>query len=275
MNFNDTLLLLSSPVAPVRLLIVLALSSVRLFVVFYIFPPTADGILQGVVRNGIVLLFGSFVAYGQPLQDVESLSGSMMIVMVMKEAIIGLVLGFAASTVFWVAESAGTYIDDLTGYNNAQMTNPLRADSATPTSILLSQLASVAFWVLGGMTFLLAIVYESYNWWPIIAKTPIASNVIESFVLHQTDSLMQMVAKLATPIMFVLILIDIAIGLAGKSAQKLDLVNLSQPIKGAVTVFILALFVGIFVDQVKDQLVLKGLAEQLRAVATSMAAGKR
>jgi type III secretion protein T len=275
MNLNDILLLLSSPVAPVRLLIVLALSSVRLFVVFYIFPPTADGILQGVVRNGIVLLFGSFVAYGQPLRDIESLSGSMMIVMVMKEAIIGLVLGFAASTVFWVAESAGTYIDDLTGYNNAQMTNPLREDSATPTSILLSQLASVAFWVLGGMTFLLAIVYESYNWWPIIAKTPIASNVLESFVLHQTDSLMQMVAKLATPIMFVLILIDIAIGFAGKSAQKLDLANLSQPIKGAVTVFILALFVGIFVDQVKDQLVLKGLAEQLRAVAASMAAGKR
>lgn len=272
---NDILLLLSSPATnPVRLLMVLGLSSVRLFVVFYIFPPTADGILQGVVRNGIVLLFGTFVAYGQPLQDIASLSGTMMIVMVMKEAIIGLVLGFSASTVFWVAESAGTYIDDLTGYNNAQMTNPLREDSATPTSILLSQLASVAFWVLGGMTFLLAIVYESYNWWPIIAKTPVAANVIESFVLNQTDSLMQMIAKLATPIMFVLVLIDIAIGLAGKSAQKLDLANLSQPIKGAVTVFILALFVGIFVDQVKDQLVLKGLAEQLRAVATSMTVGK-
>jgi type III secretion protein T len=74
--------------------------------------------------------------------------------------------------------------------------------------------------------------------------------------------------------MFVLVLIDLAIGFAGKSAEKLDLVNLSQPVKGAVTVFILALFVGIFVDQVKDQLVLKGLADQLRAIATSMAAGK-
>jgi type III secretion protein T len=272
---NDIFNLLSSQATnPVGLLTLLGLSSVRLFVVFYIFPPTADGILQGVVRNGIVLLFSTFVAYGQPMQVMTSLSGTLLIVMALKEAVIGLVLGFAASTVFWVAESAGTYIDDLTGYNNAQMTNPLREDSATPTSILLSQVASVAFWVLGGMTFLLAVVYESYNWWPIISKAPIATNVIESFVLHQTDTLMQTVAKLATPIMFVLVLIDLAIGFAGKSAEKLDLVNLSQPVKGAVTVFILALFVGIFVDQVKDQLVLKGLADQLRAIATSMAAGK-
>lgn len=272
---NDILYLLSSPAAnPVRVLTVLGLSSVRLFVVFSIFPPTADGILQGVVRNGVVLIFSTFIAYGQPVQLIETMSGTLMALMAIKEAIIGLVLGFAASTVFWVAESAGTYIDDLTGYNNAQMTNPLRSDSATPTSVLLSQLASVAFWVLGGMTFLLAIVYESYNWWPIISKTPITTNVIETFVLHQTDTLMQMVAKLATPIMFVLVLVDVAIGFASRSAQKLDLVNLSQPVKGALTVFILALFVGIFIDQVKDQLVLKGLADQLRAIATSMAAGK-
>src|SRR6476469_3884209 len=120
---NQILLLFSSPATdPVRILILLGLSSVRLYVVFSIFPPTADGVLQGVVRNGIVLLFSSFVAYGQPVMVMESLSSTFMIVMALKEAIIGLVLGFAASTVFWVAESAGTYIDDLTGYNNAQMT---------------------------------------------------------------------------------------------------------------------------------------------------------
>lgn len=272
---NELAFLLSSPATdPMRVLMLLGLSSVRLFVIFSIFPPTADGVLQGVVRNGVVLLLGTFIAYGQPVYLIQSMSGSMMTVMALKEAMIGLVLGFAASTVFWVAESAGIYIDDLTGYNNAQMTNPLRGEQATPTSILLSQVASVAFWTLGGMTFLLAVVYESYNWWPLVATKPVAANILESFVMQQTDSLMQTVAKLAAPIMFVLVLIDVAFGFASKSAQKLDLINLSQPVKGAVAVFILALFVGIFVDQVKDQLVLKGLAEQLRAIATSMATGR-
>lgn len=248
----------------------LGVCSVRLYVIFYIFPPTADGVLQGTVRNGVVLLFSTFVAYGQTDAFAASLAGVTMVEVVLREAVIGVLLGFSASTVFWVAEGAGVYIDDLTGYNNAQVTNPLRDEESTPTGTLMMQLATVSFWVLGGMTFLLGAVYESYRWWPIASSTPVATNVLESFVLRQTDSLMQMIAKLAAPILFVLVLIDLAFGFAEKGAQKLDLGNMSQPVKGLVTVLMLALFAGVFVEQVKDQLTLKSFTTELQALAKAM-----
>lgn len=251
----------------IRSLTVLGVCSVRLFVMLYLFPPTADGILQGVVRNGIVLLFSSFIAYGQPVSLYTSLTGTALVVIGLREVAIGLLLGFAASTVFWVAEGAGIYVDDLAGYNNVQITNPLREEQSTPTGTLLAQVASVAFWTFGGMTFLLGALYESYHWWPLTAATPVPANVLESFVLQQTDSLMQTTAKLAAPMMLMLLLVDFAFGFAAKSAQKLELMTLSQPVKGALTVMMLALFVGIFVDQVRDQLVLSGLGEQLRTIA--------
>lgn len=251
----------------IQSLTLLGICSVRLFVTLYLFPPTADGILQGVVRNGIVLLFSSFIAYGQPTSLYASLTGTALVVIGLREAAIGLVLGFAASTVFWVAEAAGIYVDDLAGYNNVQITNPLREEQSTPTGTLLAQVASVAFWTFGGMTFLLGALYESYHWWPLTAATPVPANVLESFVLQQTDSLMQTTAKLAAPMMLMLLLVDFAFGFAAKSAQKLELMTLSQPVKGALTVMMLALFVGIFVDQVRDQLVLSGLGEQLRTIA--------
>jgi type III secretion protein T len=253
--------------ATVQSLTLVAICSVRLFVILFIFPPTADGILQGAVRNGVVVIFSLFIAYGQPAAFLDSLSGMMLIEIGLKEALIGLVLGISASTVFWVAEGAGTYVDDLTGYNSVQITNPMREDSSTPTAALLSQIAIVAFWTFGGMTFLLSVLYESYRWWPIASQTPIASNVIESFALSQTDTLMQTTAKLAMPMVFILLLIDFAFGFGAKSAQKLDLMSLSQPVKGMVAVLMLALFVGIFVDQVHDQLVLTHLSDQLRSIA--------
>lgn len=117
------------------------------------------------------------------------------------------------------------------------------------------------------MTFLLGALYESYHWWPLTASTPVPANVLESFALQQTDSLMQTTAKLAAPMMLMLLLVDFAFGFAAKSAQKLDLMTLSQPVKGALTVLMLALFVGIFVDQVRDQLVLSNLGDQLRTIA--------
>jgi type III secretion protein T len=246
---------------------VLGLCSVRLYVMLFIFPPTSDNILQGVVRNGIVLLFGSFIAYGQPESLMTSLPTLTLLEIVTREVVIGLVLGFAASTVFWVAEAAGIYVDDLTGYNNAQMTNPLNQDHSTPTGTLLAQVAGVAFWALGGMTFLLGVLYESYQWWPLTSSTPVAANVLESFVLHQTDTLMETTAKLAAPMLFILVLVDFAFGFISKSAEKLDLISLAQPVKGALTVLMLALFIGIFINQVRDELVLTGLGAQLRSIS--------
>lgn len=105
------------------------------------------------------------------------------------------------------------------------------------------------------------------------ADLPRMPALIEAFAVSQTDSLMQMVTKLAAPMMLVLLLIDFAFGFAAKSASKLDLMGLSQPVKGAVTVLMLALFVGTFVDQAREQVTLSTLSKQLREWSHAMSRG--
>jgi type III secretion protein T len=244
----------------------LALCSARLMVLMIIFPPTSDNVLQGTLRMALSLLWGSFVAYGQhaAIADASSL---MVIAIGVKEALIGTMLGFAASAVFWAAQSVGTYIDDLSGFNQVQMQNPSEGQQTSLTSTLLSQFAIAAFWLLGGMTFLLGAVYDSYRWWPLADLTPVGGQILESFVLQKTDSLMVTVAKLATPMMLLLLLVDIGFGFTGKVSQKLNLNSMGQPVKGALTVLMLALMAGVFIDQVRDQLSLTGIAAEARALS--------
>ncbi|WP_206956908.1 type III secretion system export apparatus subunit SctT [Trinickia acidisoli] len=249
-------------------LVATGLCSLRLYVTFFVFPPTSDTVMQGVVRNALVILFSSFVTYGQPVSFIESLRGALLIEVGLREALIGLVIGFAASVVFWVAEAAGTYMDDLTGYNNVQITNPLRPETSTFISTLLGQIAITAFWALGGMTLLLEAVYESYQWWPLSAHAPNMSNIIEAFTMRQTDSLMQSVAKLAAPMVLLLVLVDIAFGFASRAAPKLELMALGQPVKGALAALMLALFVGLFVDQVTDQVTLRDFSVNMHELAS-------
>ncbi|MFP6560936.1 type III secretion system export apparatus subunit SctT [Paraburkholderia sp. B3] len=248
------------------------LCSLRLFVTMFVFPPTSDMVMQGVVRNALVIMFSGYVAYGQPVEFVQSLHGAILMEIGLREALIGLVIGFSASVVFWVAEGAGTYVDDLTGYNNVQLTNPTRPETTTFISTLLGQVAITAFWALGGMTFLLGAVYESYHWWPLSAHGPNMANVIEAFVIQQTDSLMQSIAKLAAPMVLLLLLVDFSFGFAARSASKLDLMTLSQPVKGALAALMLALFVGLFVDQVTGQITLRDLSARMRELASPDAA---
>jgi type III secretion protein T len=247
-------------------LTVTSVCALRLFVLMFVFPPTADGVIQGTVRNAIAIVFSAYVAVGQPISFVESLHGLFLAEVALREAAIGLVLGYAASTVFWVAESVGVYIDDLTGHNNIQITNPASQEQSTPVGTLLQQVAIMAFWSLGGMTFLLGTLYESYEWWPISKGAPITGAIVEAFVLQQTDTLMQSIAKLAAPLLFILVLVDIAFGFVSKSASKLDISSLSQPVKAAVAIAMLAIFIGLFVDQVHGQLALNSLEAQWNGI---------
>lgn len=254
-------------------LVATGLCSLRLFVTFFVFPPTSDAVMRGAVRNALVIMFSGFVTYGQPISFIESLRGALLMEVGLREALIGLVIGFAASVVFWVAEAAGTYMDDLTGYNNVQLTNPLRPETSTFISTLLGQIAITAFWALGGMTFLLEAVYESYQWWPLSAQAPDMGSILEAFTMRETDSLMQSVAKLAAPMVLLLLLIDLSFGFASRSAPKLELMLLSHPVKGAMAALMLALFVGLFVDQVADQVMLRDFSARMHDLAAGATNG--
>ncbi|KWI31336.1 type III secretion system protein [Burkholderia ubonensis] len=245
----------------------LGVYSVRLGIVMIVFPPAGDGALQGMVRNGLVLLFSTYVAYGQPAELMGSLHGARLIQTVMREAAIGFLLAFSASTVFWAVQSAGAYIDALTGYNNIQIVNPVRSEQSTPISTLFGQIANTAFWALGGGVVLLGMLYESYGWWPVSAAWPESTGILSSFLLQRTDTLMQMIAKLAAPMAFMLLLVDFGFAFAAKSAPKLDLMNLSQPAKALLAVMLLALFTSLFIEHVHGPLTLAGLSDRIREIA--------
>ncbi|AJX34144.1 type III secretion system export apparatus subunit SctT [Burkholderia oklahomensis] len=241
----------------------LALSSERLLVIMTILPATADNVLKGTLRNGAAAVWCLFVACGQQAL-IPQLRGAFLVIVCTKEAVIGLVLGIAASTVFWAAEAIGTYVDDVAGFNNVQMQNPSTGTQTSLMGTLFGQLTIASFWLLGGMMFLLGALYESYAWWPLGSFDPVPAPLLEMFAQARLDMLMNMIARIATPMMVMVLLIDLCLAFVTRSAQKLDLMSISQPLKGAVAVLIVAVLAGSFVTEMRGQISLAGLAQQVR-----------
>lgn len=248
-----------------QLAVLLGLCSVRLLTVMIVLPPTDQSLIHGPIRNGLALLWSSVVAYGEQAV-IPQLHGFFLVEVAVKEAVIGLVIGYAASTIFWTAEAVGQYVDDVAGYNNVQLTNPTSGQQTTLTSTLLLQCVTAAFWLLGGMSFLLGAIYESYRWWPLASVTPIAGNVLESFAMRETDSMMQTSAKLMAPIVMILVLVDLGFGVVGKAAQRLDIASIAHAVKGALAVLLVAILIGIVINQVHSQLALTDIAARMRAM---------
>jgi len=264
-DIADALVALSSQ--GITLLTLLALCGVRVFVMFTILPATAQDSLPGMARNGVIYVLSSFIAYGQPADALEKIQAVGLVALVLKEAFIGLVIGFAASTVFWIAESVGLLVDDLAGYNNVQMTNPLSGQQSTPVSTVLLQLAIVSFYALGGMLMLLGALFESFRWWPLSQLQPDMGAVSESFVIQQSDGMMSAIVKLSAPVMLVLVLVDLAIGFVARAADKLEPSNLSQPIRGVLALLLLALLTSVFIAQFSDALGFLKFQQQLQDAA--------
>ncbi|WP_038768785.1 EscT/YscT/HrcT family type III secretion system export apparatus protein, partial [Burkholderia pseudomallei] len=205
----------------IRFIVLLALSSERLLVLMAILPATADNVMKGPMRSGAAAVWCLFVAGGQQAL-IPQLHGAFLMIACVKEAVIGLVLGIAASTVFWAAEAIGTYLDDVAGFNNVQMQNPSSGAQTSLMATLFGQLTIASFWLLGGMTFLLGALYESFAWWPLGSFDPVPAPLLEMFAQARIDMLMNMIARIATPMMAMLLLVDLGLAFVARSAQKLD-----------------------------------------------------
>ncbi|WP_157697756.1 type III secretion system export apparatus subunit SctT [Caballeronia calidae] len=232
---------------------VLLVSCIRIFVVMFILPASSDELLTGPARNGAVFVWGTFIAVGQ-LELLKDMSGATLAWLCMREAIIGTIIGMSASTIFWVAQGTGVYLDDIASFNIIQLNNPLKSEQSTPISSIIMQFTISVFWCYGGMSALLGAIYESYTWWPLNSMLPVRDAMLQSFILTSADGLMLRIAKMASPVVFMLLLVDLGFGFIGRNAEKLELTNLAQPIKGIVAVVLVTLLSTMLFDQIRSEL---------------------
>jgi type III secretion protein T len=248
-------------------LILIGLCSIRLMAALFVLPATGSQVIQGQIRAALAVMIGAFIAFGQARPpDLIEMTGMQWLILVTKEVMIGVALGFAASTVFWIAECVGVMIDTQTGYNNVQLTNPLSGQQSTPISGLLLQMVIGVFWVLGGMPIFIGALMESFRIWPLFSPLPLLSGTADVFVIQVGANLLVGVVKFAAPALLILALIDLGFGLMTRTASKLEPASLGQPIKGAVAVLLLAFLSGIFIDQVRHLLLPTDLVPRLQSL---------
>lgn len=254
-----------------QILLLSALYSIRFVVAIMMMPATPEQVIQGQARIGLIMMLSAFMAWGQSAQEVKSLAGAALAMLVFKEALIGLCLGYAAGAIFWVAEGAGSFIDNMAGYNSVQQSNPMSEAQSTPIGNISMQLVTALFYAYGGLLVFIGLIYDTFRWWPLDHMAPLPARLLEAFVLNQTDEIMTRIVKLASPCLICLALIDVGIGLITRTASKLEPNALAQPIKAAVALLLVALSIGVFVSQLRGEIGLATLNARIERLLSSQA----
>ncbi|HRJ54052.1 MAG TPA: type III secretion system export apparatus subunit SctT [Candidatus Thiothrix moscowensis] len=235
-------------------LIAWGLTIPRVIVAFALLPALTSSILPAQLRNGIVIILALFLlplTYEQT-RPIE-LDLLTILTLVVKECVLGFMLGYAMSIPFWAVKAAGFLMDSQRGAMSAVFFSQPTEDMTSPIGSLLANLMIALLFASGAFLLLLESLFLSYQTWPIPNFFPVINQEVVSFFLQQLDALLYIAVLIAGPLIGITLLIDIGAGLIGRFLPQMNIFMQAMPVKSGVTFFVLALYVLFIAQYIQGQ----------------------
>jgi type III secretion protein T len=231
-------------------LLLVGISSARFAFAFLFVPVFSNQIMPATVRNSIIVTFGlvSYVLQTRFLPG--DLSAFDWVMMFVREAVAGTVIGLFFGTIIWAMAAAGEFIDAKVGATTAQLVDPFTGGQASLTAILLGRFAQLIFIVSGGLTMLIGTIMQSYAVWPM-GPGGVQLNLNAIILFEGEFGRMFMLAFLfSAPVLTILYVIDAGLGMLNRFAQQFNVFSLSLSIKGVAGGFVVILCIPLFAQAV-------------------------
>ncbi|HFC92157.1 MAG TPA: EscT/YscT/HrcT family type III secretion system export apparatus protein [Leucothrix mucor] len=231
-----------------------ALTIPRILGAIVVMPFLSSNTLPGLVRNGVVMVL-SVVAIPMTMEQVKDLplEALPLIIIVIKESILGFMMGFMFSIPFWAVSAAGYFIDMQRGTMSAEQFAAVITDQTSPLGNVLALMAVTLLFASGGFLLLYEVLLLSYQTWPIDSYFPKFNMDSVVVILHQLDLLMYTAALIAGPIVAVMYLIEVGAALVARQVPQLNVFLLTMPIKSGVGMLILIYYVTFIANFLREQ----------------------
>ncbi len=161
-----------------------------------------------------------------------------------EEAGVGLVLGFVASLVFQSLAVAGQIMDIQMGFFMASFFDPAMGHQSTLSSRFLYLLGMVLFFILDGHHVLIAALARSYELVPLAGAS--LDGVTTLAVVRIFARMVALGVQIAAPVVAVVLIIDLCLGLLGRTAPEMNIFMLGFPLKIALGILTLSIMVPLF-----------------------------
>ena len=140
----------------------LALTQPRILAMFIALPLFNTQLVPGLLRFSVAAALGVVMVPALSAEvAVADLGALQLLLLVLKEAFVGFVIGYLAAIPFWIFEAVGFLVDNQRGASIASTLNPLTGNDSSPLGILFNQAFIVFFLITGGFTLLLGVLYAA------------------------------------------------------------------------------------------------------------------
>ncbi len=173
-----------------------------------------------------------------------------------KEIIIGLVIGLVTRFFFYAISMSGDLISTSLGLNSAQVFNPISGSNSNTMEQFQVLLGTLVFFALQGHHLLIKALYESFTILPVAQGTLSFKSFPE--VAHLGGQLIEVGFKMASPIVVSVFIVNITMGILGRTVPQLNVLMTSLSVTFAVGILVLIATLPLMIYEMNSVIDLTG-----------------
>ncbi|MCQ8239611.1 type III secretion system export apparatus subunit SctT [Rhizosaccharibacter radicis] len=200
-----------------------------------------SNLIKGVIATGMVFPMWPVL--------VNSMGGeapgiSTLLLVVVKESLVGLAIGLPLGLPFWGLLAVGDIVDQQRGATQGRLNDPAGFGDESVTGTMLLLCGIMILVVQGRLDVVADTLYTSWGVWKPMEMLPLPGRAAGELLLHLLDQLEALALTLAMPIILVLLLSDGAMLLIARIAPQLKVDDLSMAVRNLVFFVFMPLYAG-------------------------------
>lgn len=172
----------------------------------------------------------------------------LFMISLLREILIGLIIGFVAFLFFSVVQIAGSFMDIQIGFSIANVMDPMTGTQSPIIGNFKYFVALLFFLAMNGHLILIQGIMNSYQWVPL--NSAVFYNIyhgdVTDFLVQSFSRVFYISFQMAAPVIASIFFTDVALGILARTAPQFNMFVVGLPIKIIIGLFVLFLMISSF-----------------------------
>ncbi|MBO5622841.1 MAG: flagellar biosynthetic protein FliR, partial [Butyrivibrio sp.] len=191
-------------------------------------------------------------------------------VIVLKEVMVGLLIGFAVNLCQQIASFAGSVVDMQIGLSMVSMMDPATDQQVTITGSLYSQYLTIALIITGMYQYILMALVDSFTLIPINGAVIHADRMLNTMLDFMKDYIV-IGFRICLPIFIITFITNVVLGVLAKVSPQMNMFSVGIQIKIVVGLVIMFITVTMLSDA--SNFIYINMKEMIQQFVYSMQSG--
>lgn len=170
----------------------------------------------------------------------------LFVLALVREVLIGLTMGYMAKLIFSAVEMAGQFIDFQVGYSMGAVYDPMSGTTSSYYGSLFYWMSIMMFFMMNLHHTMLTAVMDSFQT-AVPGQLGLSGINLEG-ILYLFSYSFKIAFSIASPMVVVLLVIDIVMGLISRSVPQINVFMLGMPLKSLIGMVLFLLLASSFLS---------------------------